>query len=99
MPSEPEIIAISSERMSPKRFSVTSTSKDPGRRINCIAALSTYMCESCTSGNSREISITVSRHSTDDASTLALSTESSCFLRPIAAVNATRAMRSISLFL
>ena len=41
MPREPEIIAISSERMSPKRFSVTSTSKESGRFTSCIAALST----------------------------------------------------------
>jgi hypothetical protein len=64
-----------------------------------MAALSTYMWESSTSGNSFAISMTVSRHSTDDASTLALSTESRRFLRPIAAVKATRAMRWISLFL
>ena len=37
--------------------------------------------------------MTVSRHKTEEASTLALSTESRRFLRPMAAVKATRAMR------
>ena len=67
--------------------------------MSCIAALSTYMWESSTSGNSFAISIIVSRHSTEEARTFALSTESRRLSRPIAAVNATRAMRSISLFL
>ena len=39
--ADPEIIAISSERMSPNRFSVTRTSKESGRLTSCIAALST----------------------------------------------------------
>ena len=41
MPSEPAIMAISSLRMSPKRFSVTSTSKLRGALMSCMAALST----------------------------------------------------------
>ena len=99
MPSDPEIIAISSERMSPKRFSVTSTSKDPGRRMSCMAALSTYMWDSSTSGNSLAISITVSRQRTEEARTFALSTDRSFLRRPMAAMKATRAIRWISDFL
>ena len=41
IPIDPVIIAASSERMSPKRFSVTMTSKSAGRATSCIAALST----------------------------------------------------------
>ncbi len=41
MPSEPVSIAASSLRMSPKRFSVTITSKDDGLATSCMAALST----------------------------------------------------------
>jgi two-component system, cell cycle sensor histidine kinase and response regulator CckA len=43
MPSEPQITAISSERMSPNMFSVKSTSNWFGSRASCMAALSTYM--------------------------------------------------------
>ena len=49
-PIEPAIIAASSERMSPNMFSVRITSKSAGRATSCIAALSTSMCSSCTSG-------------------------------------------------
>ena len=51
-PREPASIEASSVRMSPNMFSVTSTSKSRGRRIRCIAAESTSMCSSVTSGNS-----------------------------------------------
>jgi len=50
MPSEPVIIAASSERTSPKRLSVTMTSNCFGLRISCIAQLSARMCSSLTSG-------------------------------------------------
>ena len=52
MPSEPASIDASSVRMSPNMFSVTMTSKSRGRRMRCIAAASTSMCSSATSGNS-----------------------------------------------
>ena len=41
MPSDPEIMAISSERISPKRLPVTMTSNEPGCLMSCMAALST----------------------------------------------------------
>jgi hypothetical protein len=41
IPIEPGSIAASSERMSPKRFSVTITSNLPGSRIRNMAAAST----------------------------------------------------------
>ena len=50
MPIEPVSIAASSLRMSPKRLVVTSTSNCFGLRMSCIAQLSTYKCESSTSG-------------------------------------------------
>lgn len=50
MPSDPVSMAPASERMSPKMFPVTITSKNLGCRISCIAALSTYMWDSSTSG-------------------------------------------------
>ena len=52
MPTEPVIWLASSERMSPKRFSVTITSNWLGSRIICMDALSTYMWRSSTSGYS-----------------------------------------------
>ena len=48
MPSEPVSIAASSLRMSPKRFSVTITSKLVGPETSCMAALSTSRCSSST---------------------------------------------------
>ena len=75
IPSEPVSMAASSLRMSPNRFSVTITSKSAGRETSCIAALSTSRCSSGTSGNSSACTrVTVSRHSREVSSTLALST-------------------------
>ena len=99
MPSEPQIMAISSVRMSPKVFSVTMTSNCFGLRTSCMAALSTYMCVSSTSGYSGAMAFMTSRHMTEEVSTLALSTLHSLRRRPRAASKATRAMRSTSLFL
>ena len=42
---KPEIVA-SSDRISPNKLPVTITSNCFGARTNCIAALSTYICES-----------------------------------------------------
>ena len=50
MPIEPVSIAASSDRMSPNMLPVTITSKLFGALTNCIAALSTYMWSSATSG-------------------------------------------------
>ena len=50
IPSEPVSIAASSLRMSPNRFSVRITSKSRGPETSCIAALSTSMWSSSTSG-------------------------------------------------
>ena len=52
IPSEPVSIAASSERMSPNMFSVRITSKRDGSETSCIAALSTSMWSSSTSGYS-----------------------------------------------
>ncbi|CFO11003.1 Uncharacterised protein [Bordetella pertussis] len=49
MPIEPVSMAASSERMSPNRLPVTITSNWRGLRTSCIAALSTYICDSSTS--------------------------------------------------
>ena len=50
MPSDPLMTLASSVRMSPNMFSVTITSKWVGWRMICIAALSTNMKSSSTSG-------------------------------------------------
>ena len=50
MPIEPVSIAASSDRMSPNMLPVTTTSNFFGARTSCIAALSTYMWSSATSG-------------------------------------------------
>ncbi len=59
---------------------VTMTSNCFGLRTSCIAALSTYMCDSATSGYSAASALTVSRHRMLVSSTLALSTEHSRLL-------------------
>ena len=75
MPSDPVICAASSERMSPNMFSVTTTSKNAGRLMSCIAVLSTSMSSSVTSGYSASCRrCTTSRHMREVSSTLALST-------------------------
>ena len=50
MPMEPVIIAASSERMSPKMFEVTTTSNWAGFFTSCMAALSTSISVTSTSG-------------------------------------------------
>ena len=45
-----DIMQGGGERMSPKRFSVTMTSNWLGSRTICMAALSTYIWRSSTSG-------------------------------------------------
>ena len=50
MPIEPVSIAASSERMSPNMLPVTTTSNFLGAFTSCMAALSTYMWSSSTSG-------------------------------------------------
>ena len=52
MPMEPARMAASSERMSPKVFSVTRVSKWVGLWTSAIAQLSTRTCSTCTSGYS-----------------------------------------------
>ena len=99
MPRLPQIMAISSLRISPNKFSVTMTSKLRGALMSCMAALSTYRWASVTSGYSLAISIMVSRQSTEFVRTLALSTLVTCLLRSCAALKATCPMRAISLFL
>ena len=50
MPREPVNMAAQSDRMSPNILVVTTTSNCLGLRTNCMAALSTYMWLSSTSG-------------------------------------------------
>mmetsp|Transcript_59109 Transcript_59109/g.128317 ORF Transcript_59109/g.128317 Transcript_59109/m.128317 type:complete len:233 (+) Transcript_59109:80-778(+) len=73
-PSEPGRTDAASESTSPKRFSVTITSKADGFWISCIAALSTYMYSTSTSGWFGAISCATLRQSREVSSTLALST-------------------------
>ena len=73
-PSEPAITAASSDRMSPNRFSVTSTSKPAGHFASTIAAESTSRCSSVTSGKSAWTSSVTLRHRRLVARTFALST-------------------------
>ena len=82
--------------MSPNRFPVTITSNCFGARTSCIAALSTYMCESATCGYCFATSLTISRHKRLVSSTFSLSTEQSFLPRFIAAANPTSAIRRIS---
>ena len=96
MPIEPVSIAASSERMSPNMLPVTMTSNVFGARTSCIAALSTYMWSSATSGYWACTSVTTSFQNWKVSSTLALSTLVSRLPRWRAARNATWAMRSIS---
>ncbi len=96
MPIEPVSIAAASDRMSPNMLPVTITSKRLGALTSCMAALSTYMWSSFTSGYSACTSVTTSFQNWKVSSTLALSTLVRCLLRFLAASKATRAMRSIS---
>src|ERR1700693_2054363 len=96
LPSEPVSIAASSERMSPKVFSVKITSKRCGSRISCIAAVSTSRCSSSISGYSACSATTTRRHSRLVSRTFCLSTEVTRRRRARASSNATRALRSIS---
>ena len=97
MPIEPAIIAASSLRMSPNRFSVTTTSNARGLRTSCIAHESTSWCVSCTSGNSsRTTRSATRRQSFEVSSTLALSTEQRRRLRLRASRAPTRTSRSTS---
>jgi hypothetical protein len=50
IPSDPARTAASSDRMSPNRFSVTSTSNAAGCVISCIAHASTRRWSTTTSG-------------------------------------------------
>src|SRR5512144_3323700 len=75
MPSEPVSMAASSERMSPNMFSHRMTSNCFGHLTSCMAALSTYMWDSSTSGYSLAMPMTTSRQSTEEERTLALSME------------------------
>ena len=52
MPMDPVSMDAASDRMSPKMLPVTMVSNCVGARMICIAALSTYMCDSSTSGYS-----------------------------------------------
>ena len=96
MPMEPMIWLASSERMSPKRFSVTITSNWLGSRTICMAALSTYIWRSSTSGYSSATAVTVFRHRREVSSTLALSMEVTRLRRFRAIWKATWATRRIS---
>ena len=74
MPMEPPSIEASSDRMSPKMLPVTITSNCLGRLTSCMAALSTYMWVSATSGYCGARPVITSRHSREVSSTFSLST-------------------------
>ena len=96
MPSEPVIMAASSERMSPNMFGQSSTSNFGASRSSTMAAESTSWCSSLTSGNSGAISATISFQNAHTSSTLALWMFVTRRLRSCASRNATRAMRATS---
>ena len=97
MPMEPVMTEASSDKMSPKMLEVTITSNCLGPRTSCMAALSTYIWDSSTSGYSAASRVTVFRHRRLLSSTLALSTLHRRLSRFLAASKATRAIRSISM--
>ena len=82
MPSEPVSIAATSERMSPKRLSVTMTSYCFGQRTSCMAQLSASTCSSSTSANSAAWTrSTTFFQSTPDFMTLLFSAEETLLRR------------------
>jgi len=96
MPSDPVIIAASSERMSPNMFGQSSTSNFGASRSRIIAAESTSWCSSFTSGT-RSRSPRRSRSRTRrPRARWPCGCSWTSFLRPRAARNATRAMRATS---
>ena len=88
MPMDPVIWLASSERMSPNMLLVTSTSKCFGSLTSCMAALSTYMWSSSTSGYSAESSVITFLHRRELSRTLALSTLVTLLFRFMADSNA-----------
>ncbi len=96
MPMDPVSIDASSVRMSPNRFSVTTTSNSDGVLIRRMAQASTSMCSYVTVGCSAATRSTTSRHRTEELSTLALSTEVTFRSRSSAISKAARTTRSIS---
>ena len=95
-PREPASTLASSDRMSPNRFSVTSTSNSAGRFTRSIAHESTSWWLSSTSGKSAATSSATCRHSRDVARTFALSTLVTRLRRVRASSNASRTIRAIS---
>ena len=93
---EPVIWLASSERMSPNMLLVAITSNWPGFRTSCMAALSTYMKESSTSGYWPLRASATSRHRRLDSRMLALSTTQSFLRRFMADSNPSFRIRSIS---
>ena len=95
-PSEPASTDASSERMSPKVFSVRMTSNWPGFMTSCIAQLSTSISVRSTCGYSTATRCTILRHKRPVSRTFALSTLVTLPRRLPAAAKARCAMRSIS---
>ena len=76
-PIEPTRAAAASLKMSPNMLLHSITSNCDGFSVNCIAALSTYICSSFTEGYTAFMAVTVRRQSCELVRTLALSTEHS----------------------
>src|SRR6266403_985869 len=95
-PIEPTSAAAASLKISPNMLPLSITSNCAGRSVNCIAALSTYMCSSFTAGYTALMAVTVRRHNCELVNTFALSTEHSRRDRFSARAYANVAMRSIS---
>src|SRR2546427_12871987 len=74
-PMEPTSAAAASLRISPNMLLLSITSNCEGRSVNCIAALSTYMCSSFTAGEAAPIAGTVRRQRGELVHNVALSTQ------------------------
>ena len=62
-PIEPTKAAAASLKMSPNMLEVSITSNWEGRKVSCMAVLSTYMCSSFTEENTVLIAVTLRRQS------------------------------------
>ena len=97
MPIDPVSMDASSVKMSPKRFSATTTSKSAGRESRCMVAASTKRCSISKSGYSFSIIVVVTDlQSCEVAITFALSTDVSLFFLFFDKSAATLTIRSIS---
>src|SRR2546425_12232276 len=74
-PMEPTSAAAASLRISPNMLLLSITSNCEGRSVNCIAALSTYMCSSFTAGETALVDGTGRRPSRERGKKVAFCTQ------------------------